>query len=212
MAFYFHVFRQYQWFLPIISDSPENPSINPISTNHGDDAPPISLVTKPIPYPNDLATLWHRRIGNLSLHNIKQMIKHDAFNSLLPLFHYNINICHDCSISKSIHLPVSTPSQNHIWGPGDLVVANLVGPLPISYNNMKYVLIIQDFFSRLMAAIPLCNKTEAKIQFIDWMKQFTTTTSFKIKSIRTNNGSEFRKSTVSAFTTQHGIAHELSIP
>ncbi|MBW0514868.1 hypothetical protein O181_054583 [Austropuccinia psidii MF-1] len=77
---------------------------------------------------------------------------------------------------------------------------------------MKYVLIIQDFSSWLTAAIPLRNKTEAKIQFIDWMKRFTTASSFKIECIRTDNGSEFKNSTISAFTTQHGIAHELSIP
>ncbi|MBW0535974.1 hypothetical protein O181_075689 [Austropuccinia psidii MF-1] len=140
-------FYQYQWFLPIISNFPTNPSINPISTQDGHDAPPINLATKPISFPSDLATLWHRRIGHLSLRNIKRMIKHDAVGGLPSSFNHNISICHDCLISKSIHLPVSTPSRNHIWGPGDLVVADLVGPLPLSYNNMKYVLVIQDFAS-----------------------------------------------------------------
>ncbi|MBW0491794.1 hypothetical protein O181_031509 [Austropuccinia psidii MF-1] len=102
--------------------------------------------------------------------------------------------------------------RNHIRRPGDLIVADLVGPLPISYDNMKYVLVIQDFSSRLTTTIPLRDKTEAKNQFIDWMKQFMTTTSFKIKSIPTDNGSEFKNSTILTFTTQHGIAHELSIP
>ncbi|MBW0536607.1 hypothetical protein O181_076322 [Austropuccinia psidii MF-1] len=140
------------------------------------------------------------------------MIKHDAVDGFPTSFESNINICHDCSISKSIHLPVSTPSRNHIRGPGDLVVADLIGPLPTSYDNMKYVLIVQDFSSRLTAAIPLRDKAEAKIQFVDWMKRFTTATSFKIKCIRTDNGSEFKNSTISAFTAQHGITHELSIP
>ncbi|MBW0486087.1 hypothetical protein O181_025802 [Austropuccinia psidii MF-1] len=131
---------------------------------------------------------------------------------LPPMIRNDIFICHGCLILKSNHHPVLTPSCKHIRNPGDLIVADLMGPLPISHDQMKYALTIQDFHSRLTAVIPLCDKTKAKSQLINWITRFTTATSFHLKCIRTDNGSEFKNATICTFLTQHGIAHETSIP
>ncbi|MBW0538468.1 hypothetical protein O181_078183, partial [Austropuccinia psidii MF-1] len=99
----------------VLPNSPTHASIKPMSTPcNNDAAPPIKLETKPLPCPNALATLWHRRIGHLYLCNIKRLIKHDAVKGLPSYFSHNITICHDFSISKSTHVPVSTPSRNPI--------------------------------------------------------------------------------------------------
>ncbi|MBW0494711.1 hypothetical protein O181_034426 [Austropuccinia psidii MF-1] len=71
---------------------------------------------------------------------------------------------------------------------------------------------IQDGFSRVVVAIPLSDKTEAKSYLINWIKQFLNITSYKIKTIRTDNGTEFKNSIFNAFLVQNGIQHEYSMP
>ncbi|MBW0543901.1 hypothetical protein O181_083616 [Austropuccinia psidii MF-1] len=73
-----------------------------------------------------------------------------------------IKLCHPCSIAKSKHRLIKSPSQKMIQQPGDLIVANLMGPFPPSINDKKYPLVIQDAFSRVMVAIALSDKSEAK--------------------------------------------------
>ncbi|MBW0532077.1 hypothetical protein O181_071792 [Austropuccinia psidii MF-1] len=186
-------------------------SINPILAGT-QPPPPINLATRPSSINGSIGILWHWQIGHLSLRNLKRLHKYNAVQGLPPVIHDDIPVCHGCSISKSNHHPISTPSCKHIKNPGDLIVAYLMGPLPISHDQMKYVLTIQDFHSRLTAVIPLRDKTKAKSQLINWITRFTTATSFHVKCIRTDNGSEFKNATLYTFLTQHGIAHETSIP
>ncbi|MBW0494852.1 hypothetical protein O181_034567 [Austropuccinia psidii MF-1] len=112
---------------------------------------------------------------------------------------------HDCSIANIQHRPVKTASCLSIKEPGDLIVANLMGPYELSFNHKKYILMIQDAFSRVVVAIPLSNKSESKTYLINWMKKFTNVTPYKIKTIRTDNGTEFKNSILNEFLTQHGI-------
>ncbi|MBW0530116.1 hypothetical protein O181_069831 [Austropuccinia psidii MF-1] len=180
---FFHHFR---WFLPVIPtlSAYASVSIKPISINN---TPPINLATKLDNGSEGTGELWNCRLGHLSIRNIKRLTKYQAAEGLPSAPLTTNNICHQCLISKSEHWPISTLSRQHILKPGNLIVADLIGPLPPSYDDKKYVLIIQDFFSCLAAAIPIQDKSEAKTHFIDWMKRFSN-------------------------ATTHSITHETSIP
>ncbi|MBW0537606.1 hypothetical protein O181_077321 [Austropuccinia psidii MF-1] len=123
-----------------------------------------------------------------------------------------IKLCHSCSIAKSQHRPIKSPSRKMIQQSGDLIVADLMGPFPPSINNKKYALIIQDVFSRVTVAIALSNKSEAKIWLIQWMLQFMNVSEYKIKTIRTDNGTEFKNNIFSDFLKEKDINHEFSMP
>ncbi|MBW0533606.1 hypothetical protein O181_073321 [Austropuccinia psidii MF-1] len=87
-----------------------------------------------------------------------------------------------------------------------------MGPLPSSLDLKKYVLIVQDHFSRLVVVIPLEDKADAKHQLRLWMIKFMNVTGIKIKCLRTANCSEFKNFILSSFLNEHGIIHETSIP
>ncbi|MBW0542209.1 hypothetical protein O181_081924 [Austropuccinia psidii MF-1] len=124
----------------------------------------------------------------------------------------DIKLCHDCSISKSQHSPVKSTSRNLVNMPGDLIVADLMDPYELSLNHKRYILMIQDAFSRVVVAIPLSDKTEAKSYLINWIRQFLNITTYKIKTIQTDNGMEFKNSVLNNFLDQNGISHEYSMP
>ncbi|MBW0511956.1 hypothetical protein O181_051671 [Austropuccinia psidii MF-1] len=149
---------------------------------------------------------------HLSIRNIRCLLK---FNSVEGLHNTKLNdvgICHPCSISKSEHRPIQSPSRKNIQTTGDMILADLIGPLPLSIDKKRYALIIQDSFSRLTVFIPLHDKTEAQAHLKTWMLQFMNTMKITIKGLRTDNGTKFRNNATDEFLKEKGIVHEYSMP
>ncbi|MBW0536231.1 hypothetical protein O181_075946 [Austropuccinia psidii MF-1] len=89
---------------------------------------------------------------------------------------------------------------------------DLMGPYESSLNNKKYILMIQDAFSRVIVAISLADKSEARTCLMNWIRQFLNVTNYKIKIIRTDNGTEFKNHLLNNFLTKNCIIHEYSMP
>ncbi|MBW0536826.1 hypothetical protein O181_076541, partial [Austropuccinia psidii MF-1] len=194
-----------RWFIPFHLSSRNHTSINSLSSN-------ISNVTTLNDSIYNDSMLWHQRIGHLSIRQLKHMQKSNTILNIPHIPFRDIRLCHDCSISKSQHHPVKAISRNSITKPGDLIVADLMGPYELSLNNKRYILMIQDAFSRVVVAIPLSDRTEAKTYFMNWIKQFLNVTEYRIKTIQTDNGTEFKNSIFNDFLIKYGIAHEYSMP
>ncbi|MBW0538379.1 hypothetical protein O181_078094 [Austropuccinia psidii MF-1] len=208
----FHTFYQNSRWYFRVHDYIKQPSISPIIIDTIYPPPPINFLTKPTNSSMNPSTLRHQRLGHLSIHNIKCLLQFKAADGVPQCLLNDVNICHSCSISKSKHLPFHSPSRKNIEGPGDVIVAYLIEPLPTSIDNKKYSLLIQDFYSRLVALIHLSDKSKAKIQLCLWIIQFINVTTFKIKVIRMDNGAEFVNNFFDDFLKQHGIVHEKSMP
>ncbi|MBW0528770.1 hypothetical protein O181_068485 [Austropuccinia psidii MF-1] len=68
------------------------------------------------------------------------------------------------------------------------------------------------FFSRLTTAIPISDKAEAKTQLQHWLTRFSNTCGLRIRTVRTDNGSEFKNHFLNDFLLKHGIEHEYLMP
>ncbi|MBW0566180.1 hypothetical protein O181_105895 [Austropuccinia psidii MF-1] len=197
---FFTVRRNNQWFIPLNPPTAKSSLNNPLSSA-------VSIQKSANLSSNDDSMLWHKRVAHLSLRHLKHMQKSNAANGIPNVSFHDIKLCHDCSIAKSQHRPIKTASHQSIKGPGDLM-----GPYGLSLNQKKYILMILDAFSHVVVAIPLSDKSESKTYLINWMKQFMNVTPYKIKTLRTDNGTEFKNSVLNDFLTQHGIIHEYSMP
>ncbi|MBW0534694.1 hypothetical protein O181_074409 [Austropuccinia psidii MF-1] len=204
---FYSYLSNFRWFLKILALS--DVSASPISANIK--APPVNLHTRPISN-IDYSLLWHQRMGHLSARSIKRLLQFKAASGIPSHTIDNIGICHPCSVAKSQHRPIQGPLRKMVQNPGDVIVADLIGPLPISLDRKKYVLTIQDCFSRLTVAIPLIDKAKAKGQLQNWMTQFANFSGYTIKVIWTDNGSEFKNSIFDEFLQKNGIIHEYSVP
>ncbi|MBW0471732.1 hypothetical protein O181_011447 [Austropuccinia psidii MF-1] len=185
-------------------------SINLISAS--EEPPVVNLTTQPKSENVDTSLLWHRHMGHLSIRNIKQLLQFKASDGIPAVKFDCIGICHPCSVAKSQHRPFQGISRQMVQGPGDIIIADLMGPLPPSLERKKYVLTIQDCFSRLTVAIPLLDKTGAKVELQQWILQFMNTMGYKVKIVRTDNGSEFKNIILDDFLKQQGILHEYLMP
>ncbi|MBW0476476.1 hypothetical protein O181_016191 [Austropuccinia psidii MF-1] len=197
-------------FIPFLnSSSPE--IINCVSDSTP--PPPINLSTCPDHHiAQNMSELWNQRLGYLSIRNIKQIMQFEAADGIPPFNADNIKICHPFSVAKAEHHPFISASQKHIHQPGDVIAADLIGPLPINNYGKQYALVIKDIFSRLTAVIALTDKSEAKYQLRLWMIKFMNVMKFAIQAVRTDNGAEFCNHFFNDYLKEGGIIHELSVP
>ncbi|MBW0490169.1 hypothetical protein O181_029884 [Austropuccinia psidii MF-1] len=203
----FHSFRKNErWFLMVQKD-PEMIDIKPLCINDSD----VTHV-KSTQKSDNFSFLWHQRMGHLSIRNLNRLLKYNAADGIIHSQLQNIGVCHPCSVAKSQHRPVKNASRNLVEKAGDVIVVDLIGPLPVSLNNMKYVLMIQDVFSRVVVAIPILDKSEAKSKLMHWMIQFSNVTKNSIKILRSDNGAEFKNNVIDQFLLSKGVIHELAMP
>ncbi|MBW0478393.1 hypothetical protein O181_018108 [Austropuccinia psidii MF-1] len=165
--FFYSYLPNFIWFLKVLSLN--DVSASPILEDAN--APAVNLHTQP-KSKTDCSLLWHQLMGHLSARSIKHLLQFRATSGIPPITIDNIGICRLCSVAKSQHCPVQGPSQKMVENPGDVIVADSIGPLPLSLDHKRYVLTIQDFFSRLTVEIPLMDKAEAKGKLQNWMIQF----------------------------------------
>ncbi|MBW0524975.1 hypothetical protein O181_064690 [Austropuccinia psidii MF-1] len=208
--------HNFRWFISVSPPPPTyiqkmNPDIKPIT---GQQPPPINMSTRPTieNIVHDTSLLWHRRLSHLSLQNISPLKTFNAAEGILKGKIESKSICQSCALAKSQHAAIRSPTRNLIAAPGDVVCADLIGLISKSIENKKYMLIVQDIFSRLVAAIPLHDKTEAKVQLKTWIVRFNNHTPYKLRQLRTDNGSKLKNQFLDDFCSQQGIIREFSAP
>ena len=95
-------------------------------------------------------------------------------------------------------------------GPGELAVADFLGPFTPSVDGFSYVLVVMDKFSRYAELIP-CKHADGPSVVAALRNEYFYRHDFP-KRLRTDQGSHFANSTVAKFLESCGVAHDLSPP
>lgn len=150
----------------------------------------------------------HSRLGHPSFQVLRKI------KSLSPVIKSN-NLTHNCSIcplakQHTLPFPVSSSHAHHLF---DLVHMDVWGPYKHpTHNQCKYFLTIVDDFSRATWTYLLSNKHNAIDQIKSvhfYVKNHFHTT---IKTVRSDNGTEFFNSSLNEFFLANGISHQSSCP
>ncbi|KAK1687097.1 hypothetical protein QYE76_047945 [Lolium multiflorum] len=97
--------------------------------------------------------------------------------------------------------------------PLELLHLDLFGPSHYdTLGGSKYGLVIVDDYSRYSWVFLLKSKDETHREFITFAKKAQRTYESEIKTIRTDNGTEFKNYTMQEFVDDEGIKHEFSAP
>ncbi|MBW0487365.1 hypothetical protein O181_027080 [Austropuccinia psidii MF-1] len=105
---------------------------------------------------NQNATLFHRCLSHISLRTIRKLQKLKCVDGLQTIvLHQKVKLCQACSMAKIQHIPANSPSQGIVENLGDVIVADLMGPFPISFNKHLYAMLVQDHYSSLVTVYPL---------------------------------------------------------
>ena len=83
---------------------------------------------------------------------------------------------------------------------------NLFGPVNImSINKKRYTLVIVDDFTRYTWVYFLYKKDETPEILLDHIRQIENRSTHKVKTLRSDNGTEFKNSKMEEFCKYKGI-------
>src|SRR6266498_1935765 len=121
-------------------------------------------------------------------------------------------VCGACQARKQHG--VTHPSKNVVstTRPLELLHMDLFRPMAyISIGGNKYGLVIVDDFSHFTWVFFLQDKSEVQETFKKFARRAQNEFEVKIKRIRSDNGSEFKNTSIEEFLDE-GIKHEFSAP
>jgi transposase InsO family protein len=95
--------------------------------------------------------------------------------------------------------------------PLELLHMDLFGSIAyISIGRSKYCLVIMDHYSRFTWMFFLQEKSQTQETLKKFLRRAQNEFGFRIKKIRSDNGTEFKNSQIEGFLEEEGIKHEFS--
>ena len=162
---------------------------------------------------DDEAWLWHRRLGHVNMRNLKRLLKDGHIVGLTGVSFEKDRVCCACVAGKQIGKKHPAKSIITTSRPLELLHLDLFGPSHYdSLGGRRFGLVIVDDYSRYTWVFLLKYKDETYKNFIDFAKQAQRTYEQVIKTIRTDNGTEFKNYSMQDFVQDEGIKHEFSAP
>jgi transposase InsO family protein len=161
----------------------------------------------------NMGWLWHRRLAHVGMKNLHKLLKGEHILGLTNVHFEKDRICSACQVGKQVG--VHHPHKNIMTTdrPLELLHMDLFGPIAyISIGGSKYCLIIVDDYSRFTWVFFLQEKSQTQETLKRFLRRAQNKFRLRIKKIRSDNGTEFKKSQIEGFLEEEGIKHEFSSP
>lgn len=149
--------------------------------------------------------IWHRRLGHICDDNL---VKVSNANDGVKLSHPKGNTCVICVKGKQARLPFKSKGKR-AKDLLDIVHSDLMGKIEVpSQSGALYLITFVDDFSRKVFTVPITHKSQALEEFAKFKAAVENQTSRKIKTLRTDNGTEYCGAEFEKFLEKNGIKHE----
>ena len=143
----------------------------------------------------EMAELWHRRLGHLSYATMLQMVRDGAVNGM-ELTEKQLRakigtVCTTCVKAK--HAADSHPrSDTRATTPLELVHSDLMGPIrPASAGGNHYILTAVDDYSGHAEMILMSSKADAGAELTMLLLKWERQLNRKVQRVRTDRGGEY---------------------
>ena len=164
-------------------------------------------------YEENDAELWHRRLGHLSLRNIRTLESLGRVRGLPSQLGNAPDTCETCIKSKQVKSSFDKKKEISTKKPLELLHMDLFGPNQVASLGGKYFcLVIVDDYSRYTWVFFLSQKNDTFDTFQTFTKKIQNESELKIKIIRSDHGREFENHDFTNFCNELGITHEFSAP
>ncbi|GJU22074.1 putative ribonuclease H-like domain-containing protein [Tanacetum coccineum] len=160
--------------------------------------------------------LWHRRMGektkHVNLKNINKLVQGNLVRGL-PSKTFKIDhSCLACNKGKQHRASCKKVKERTIREPLELLHMDLFGPVSVeSINKKKYCLVVTDDCSKFSWVFFLAYKDETYDMLHDLIVGLENRLRHKVKTIRCDNGTEFKNQLMNEFCAKKGIKREYSI-
>ncbi|GJT34392.1 ribonuclease H-like domain-containing protein [Tanacetum coccineum] len=157
----------------------------------------------------DESNKWHRRLGHVNFKNLNKLVKGNLVRGLPSKIFQNDHTCVACQKGKQHKASCKAKVVSSISHTLQLLHMDLFGPTSVrSLNHKTYCLVITDDFSRFSWVFFLRTKDETSAILKDFIRQIENQLNQKVKTIRCDNGTEFKNRDVIEFCGSKGIKRE----
>ncbi|GJR79770.1 putative RNA-directed DNA polymerase, partial [Tanacetum coccineum] len=151
--------------------------------------------------------LWHCRLGHPA-DQVLNVLKHD----LNLTKNTNVSVCETCHRAKQTREPFPLSDHKSVKL-GELVHLDLWGPYKVSSREgFKFFLTIVDDFSRAVWTYLLKTKDEVFEHIVSFINLIHNQFNIKIKTFRSDNGTEFVNKKIFSLFVDLEIIHQTSCP
>ncbi|GKA64529.1 putative ribonuclease H-like domain-containing protein [Tanacetum coccineum] len=159
----------------------------------------------------DESNKWHKRLGHVNFKNLNKLVKGNLVRGLPSKIFQNDHTCVACQKGKQHKASCKAKSVSSISHSLQLLYMDLFGPTSVrSLNHKTYCLVITDDFSRFSWVFFLRTKDETSGILKDFIRQIENQLNQKVKTIRCDNGTEFKNKDVIELCGSKGIKREYS--
>jgi transposase InsO family protein len=161
----------------------------------------------------NMGWLWHRRLAHVGMRNLHKLQKEGHILGLMNVDFEKDRSCRACQANKQVGAQHRAKNIVTTTRPLEMLHMDLFGPITyISIGGNKYDIIIIDDYSRFTWVFVLQDKSETQEVLNKFLKRAQNKFDAKVKRIRSDNGTEFKKTQVEDFLDKEGIKHEFSAP
>ncbi|KAK1395993.1 hypothetical protein POM88_005856 [Heracleum sosnowskyi] len=152
---------------------------------------------------------WHKRLSHLNFKSMNDLVKKGLVRGIPQLEFFKDGLCDACRKGKQKKAFFRSKTESSIDQPLQLLHMDLFGLVNVmSISKKKYCLVIVDDFSKFTWTYFLHSKDEASEIIINHIKVANNHPEYKVRRIRSDNGTEFKNSSIKLFCEENGIVHE----
>nr|GEU58973.1 putative ribonuclease H-like domain-containing protein [Tanacetum cinerariifolium] len=161
----------------------------------------------------DESNLWHRKLGHINFKTINKLVKGNLVRGLPTKVFENDNTCVACKKGKQHRASCKTKPVSFVDQPLYRLHIDLFGPTFVKSLNKKiYCLVVTDDYSRFTWMFFLATKNETSPILKTFITGLENQLIFKVKVIKSDNGTEFKNNDLNKFYGMKGIKREFSVP
>ncbi|GJS60218.1 putative ribonuclease H-like domain-containing protein [Tanacetum coccineum] len=159
----------------------------------------------------DESNKWHRRPGHVNFKNLNKLVKGNLVRGLPLKIFQNDHTCVAYQKGKQHKASCKAKVVSSISQPLQLLHIDLFGRTSVrSIHHKTYCLVITDDFSRFSWVFFLRTKDETSGNLKDFIRQIENQLNQNVKTIRCDNGTEFKNMDIIEFCRSKGIKREYS--
>ncbi|KAI3735517.1 hypothetical protein L6452_15018 [Arctium lappa] len=157
--------------------------------------------------------IWHRRMCHMNFKTMNKLVKNNLVRGLPSKVFSCDDHCVACLKGKQHKTSHKTKEINSISSCLQLLHMDLFGPTNVmSIGKKSYCLVIVDDYSRFTWVYFLRTKDETSGLIKSFILRIENQTNQKVKVIRSDNGTEFKKFDLNTFCEEKGIERQYSAP
>ncbi|KAI3727550.1 hypothetical protein L6452_16166 [Arctium lappa] len=155
--------------------------------------------------------LWHKRLSHLNFKTLNALSNKELVVGLPKISFSKEKLCASCEKGKLTKSSFKTKQCFSISTPLQMLHMDLCGPVSTpSLGGKRYILVIIDEYTRYTWVFFLRYKSDTPEEIINFIKKCEVLNGQLVRSIRSDNGTEFRNATLDAFLCNKGISQNFA--